>query len=691
MVKRAALKQGGADTGTEEDEEAQDIPTFNSNPEEIAKRQIKGLPRRSRSSAAPASTQVTSLGTKSQPTLLFGSAANPVTVSQFKFSPASTAPTIAPTSFASFTPPSNLSIKYDTQLTFYSSMRGLNHSLLKSLQEVMTTDPFVDMRPILQEALTKYTSHQASIQKENDRKEGPEKPPTTESTAVESAKPPIPMTSPPTAGFLFGGKPVPIVSGPEKSKKDAGGFIFKPPTGSAPPASTNIFSAFAKSASPAPVFLPPSVAPDTGAEEDSTILQPTPPVPMENVASGDSDESADVPDNAKQPPKPVPSFPTQAFSTPAFGTASFGTTAFGSSGGAFSFGSNSKTFQPQRAGGKTEEGDNSTAPSSGAAPSAFPTINDKADNASPNVSGASINGSPEPIPGKATGEDSDPSTTSVLPAQGFGGASKGLTFSASSSSPFSGTSNPSSSFGAFSGTGSAFAFKPSKDDEPSDNSSTTSFKFGVTSKPSVFGTSSFGAPLPSAAPQTKNPISFGSSPKPFGNSVGFGFGMHLKETKPQESAIPPADAVTSPAEPAEGADTEGEALTGADPFAHDPSSSGDADTEGEGEENETASYTGRSKLLKFVDGAWKTCGVGFFKVKKNKESGKQRVLFRLEGSKKVAANFNVYPAMKVTPNKTAMSFGGFEGSNLVPYGLRFASVEMREEAQKALENAILEL
>ena len=61
------------------------------------------------------------------------------------------------------------------------------------------------------------------------------------------------------------------------------------------------------------------------------------------------------------------------------------------------------------------------------------------------------------------------------------------------------------------------------------------------------------------------------------------------------------------------------------------------DSEGEGEENEVALFTTHAKLLKFVDSKWVTQGVGFFKIKRNSETEKRRVLFRFDATKKVGA------------------------------------------------------
>lgn len=113
-----------------------------------------------------------------------------------------------------------------------------------------------------------------------------------------------------------------------------------------------------------------------------------------------------------------------------------------------------------------------------------------------------------------------------------------------------------------------------------------------------------------------------------------------------------------------------------------------ADSEGEGEENEVALFVTRARLLKWIDNKWITQGTGFFKIKKNSETEKRRVLFRSDATKKVGANFNVFAGIKVTSNKTLVTFPGLDGETMTTYGIKLATLEQARDAAAALEEAI---
>ena len=597
------------------------------------------------------SVQPGSVGANPPPSSLFGSASSTAVASQFKFNPSSaaTVPTVKTPSFSSFNPPTNQPTKDEPELAFYSSMRGLNHSLLKSLQEATGADPFADLRKILEEALTKYTSHYATIQKILSPTDTPEKASPTENVPAPSTPTPV-MPSPPTTGFSFGGKTLTqtrSTSGTDKSSGPAG-FVFKPPATSTPSAQTGSHATLTTTAPSALVFSPPSTALDPKADKDKGIASSTPsesqPVseaPVENPFLASKESKSPV-DGSKMTEPSLQQAPSVSAST--YGTSAFGSSAFGSRKSAFSFGSDARPPQPVRAQDKTEEGpDGTTSPLGDVGNSS--TINaahvSKADSTSDSSSGpfgVPLKDSVNPLPINHTTEDGNESAAAGTPASGstlFGGASKGFAFSSSPSSAFNKGTSGSSPFGGFSTTAGALAFQAPKGNGTSDGNATT-VKFGTFPKPSAFGTSPFGTASPFAAPPSKNPFSFGSSsPKTFNTPVGFGFGTPPKEPKSLESAGSSKDETDNSApeagdsgEIAASVDTESSA---------DPLASGDDDAEGEGEESEITVYTGRSKLLRFTDGEWRPLGVGFFKIKKNKDTEKKRVLFRLGGSKKVAA------------------------------------------------------
>lgn len=143
---------------------------------------------------------------------------------------------------------------------------------------------------------------------------------------------------------------------------------------------------------------------------------------------------------------------------------------------------------------------------------------------------------------------------------------------------------------------------PAGDKPPAFSFGTGNSAFGAgTGKPSAFGApSTFGG--------------FGAAgTSPFGKAAGVGFGF---------------GGVTKPQEPAE---AEAEATTETGPSGEDNSQ----DVEGAGEEDEENVFSVKGKLYRFDDGAWAGAGVGFFKLKKHKETGKKRVLFRNNSNHKL--------------------------------------------------------
>lgn len=70
-----------------------------------------------------------------------------------------------------------------------------------------------------------------------------------------------------------------------------------------------------------------------------------------------------------------------------------------------------------------------------------------------------------------------------------------------------------------------------------------------------------------------------------------------------------------------------------------------------GEEDETAIFSSRAKLFRFVDKQWKERGLGEMKLLKHKTTGKVRVLMRREQVHKVCANHIITPEMEIKPMK----------------------------------------
>jgi nucleoporin NUP2 len=95
--------------------------------------------------------------------------------------------------------------------------------------------------------------------------------------------------------------------------------------------------------------------------------------------------------------------------------------------------------------------------------------------------------------------------------------------------------------------------------------------------------------------------------------------------------------LSTPASSAPSENADGESQDSTDPAAFVLNSS--VDIEGVGEENETTEFTARGRLqhLDVTGNKWASLGVGNFKIKKHKDTGKTRVLFRTEGGGNVIA------------------------------------------------------
>ncbi|KAL4715252.1 hypothetical protein ACJJTC_007834 [Scirpophaga incertulas] len=70
-----------------------------------------------------------------------------------------------------------------------------------------------------------------------------------------------------------------------------------------------------------------------------------------------------------------------------------------------------------------------------------------------------------------------------------------------------------------------------------------------------------------------------------------------------------------------------------------------------GEEDETAIFTSRAKLYRFVEKQWKERGLGEIKLLKHKDTGKVRVLMRREQIHKICANHIITSEMEIQPMK----------------------------------------
>ena len=109
-------------------------------------------------------------------------------------------------------------------------------------------------------------------------------------------------------------------------------------------------------------------------------------------------------------------------------------------------------------------------------------------------------------------------------------------------------------------------------------------------------------------------------------------------------------------------------------------------TAGEGEENETTEHEARVKIWRLVQGKWADQGVTVFRIKKNKETAKCRILARNAVNGNVVLNFNLYASMNVSRDKGVLTFLGFDEAKPVNLRCKLKT----EDAAEALKAALKE-
>ncbi|KAJ7141472.1 hypothetical protein C8R44DRAFT_867092 [Mycena epipterygia] len=187
----------------------------------------------------------------------------------------------------------------EAALKYYSSLRGLNVSILAAITKAIDQDPFADVASIL----TRYSSLRVDVQKEFDAQSKPD-------TARSSAPSPSP----------FGARPA----------------VAAPPTPAAPlkmPAPPVVFSGFGKPAAAAAATPPPK----TNGTADA------PPAPPANPFSFGSSSSAST--STSTAPKPSSLFGSSSSGTSPFGSSSSTTASpFGAGPQSTLFGSGASPF-----------------------------------------------------------------------------------------------------------------------------------------------------------------------------------------------------------------------------------------------------------------------------------------------------------------------------------------------------------
>jgi len=113
-----------------------------------------------------------------------------------------------------------------------------------------------------------------------------------------------------------------------------------------------------------------------------------------------------------------------------------------------------------------------------------------------------------------------------------------------------------------------------------------------------------------------------------------------------------------------------------------------------GEENEDLLFKARVKLFEFEDCSWGNKGIGMTKLMKAKDTGKTRLVMRVEGSGNVLLNVPIIPNMEVNFHQqknvqfigvNAKGEGPFKPGN---FSLCFSVATEKEEMFKQLKSAV---
>jgi len=290
-------------------------------------------------------------------------------------------------------------------------------------------------------------------------------------------------------------------------------------------------------------------------------------------------------------------------------------------------------------------------------------------------------------------------TPSTTPSKPFTGFSFGPSMSTPKTSPFGQLSAPNDSAPA-SDVDASLGDHTWKVDSP--------IKFGATSaapivqvtspspSKSPFG-SLFGSPQGGAsteAPSKATSGLFGSTSTKSPN-VGFGFSTDSPSNPTLSTLQPPSDApandlsrATSPGASSAADSTEGHGTDGAADEEHEQHEQLDL-TKGPGEEDEETLFEVRSRALTHDNETkdWISKGVGPLRVLKHSETGKTRILMRLNPSGKIVINAALLSSIEykyVAPKSVMMAIAADTGT-LVKYLVRVGKDEDAKDLAKVLE------
>ncbi|GAA5934508.1 uncharacterized protein JCM15063_004596 [Sporobolomyces koalae] len=658
------------------------------------------------------------------------------TSSPFSFG-ASTTTTFTPATVAPTASAKPASTDSDADYKYYTSLRGLNVSLIDSLSKSIEQDPFVDLGSVLANLKTKYEQHRVKVQKEYDGKAGAKNevkdmqvdadkptPPTIPAifTTPPSSVPSAPMKekkqeekeegkksampAPPTApaAFSFAGstfKPSTDATPTSSSSTPAvGGFVFKSDAPADPYAEKSSFKFPVTTPAAAPATTPSAPVSAPAAKKTSPITAPpapklapakltnppTKPSPLrfgQSVSPPSSPATKSEPSEKKEDSKPKSGF------------------SFGATFGSIAKGDDDKKVEDKKettpaVGGFSAPvtgaftfGSASTSSTSAPAPTSTPaktpfTFGGTTPFSTPASSAISIpKAAPSPPIATSFGSSSPPQFSFGAALQpkdkdnkSLFGAAKATGFGFGSSIGGTSSTTTAGSSGFSFGQPSTPTTTTTSDSEPA----TTGFSFGSSTTNTAPATTTSGFSFGSTsttAPSTTSPFSFSSKPtEPTASSSS------------SQSPVPDAAAATEPeastsqdAAAASGSEsTNNNQTPGGNPFA----------APGAGEEGETVFHQVRGKVYRLKDGS-QDLGIAKISIKEREQDGKKkfRLLARNETNGAVLINFALYADFNPKVEKAFITFLGFdEEGKPVQYRLRVKTKEMVDELDTKLKEAV---
>ncbi|WRT66248.1 uncharacterized protein IL334_003201 [Kwoniella shivajii] len=540
-------------------------------------------------------------------------------------SPATTTtpPTSGPSPSQSTPPP-------EGEVSYYTSLRGLNTSILSFLTSTLESDPFTNLAIVLPDLVKQYETHvDDEAKKAGWRPEGKI---STATTNGESSK----GANGTTSTFKMPAAP------------SAGGFALPKAPSANPSAPTPSFGGFTPSSTPSTTTsgftfggAKPSTTPTATSVKPETPKKPSAEVTkiVEDVISGKSDEKME--ESKSDAPKPFTFGSNTSISTPESSKKGNTLFSFAPTGPLHPPTPESKTFSPST------------------------TI----ENATPAKLGKFGPGGSQPQLAFGGAKSSPGQATSGTPA-----ANKPFSFGFGAGSASTSTAPPPAS-----SNGAAFGFGSSSSTNPPSTAAPSTFSFGSGSSTA-------------AQSNNSNPFAFGgSSSSTSTTTTSFSFGA--KPAAPAATPASNPFSFT-PQTPKAVEEASGEADGNADstPENAEPTKNL-AETIGAGEENEDTVSEQRGKLHRLEGGEFKLEGLGQFKLKRSKNSDggktKRRLLMRTDGNGNVILNMTVNSSFNPTVEGSHVKFLGFDSDGKpVPYALRVKNAEVAKKLQEELQKEV---